>query len=249
MHNKPAIAGQTWGEMPRISVFLSKKDHVKRALLQGILSGEVAPGTFLRQNELAVQHGLSSTPVREALAELQSSGLLQHHAHRGFCVAPCDAARVRQVYAARRIVEPQVARAGLAQVAPGSVQALIDQMANHLDAMHQRWEDDRLTEMAESNNAFHLVLFECSDNPFLVETVKRLWNSLPRFVPWQAPGRMAPSIAEHHKILDAVAQGDPMGLVRAYETHLDNAQAVFLEQLAVASTHMAASDGVTVNAG
>lgn len=212
-------------------MYLSKKDHVKQALLNAILAGRLAPGTFLRQNDVAAQFGLSSTPVREALSELQSVGLLQHHAHRGFCVTRCDEDRVRQVYAARRIVEPETARLALRAVdAP-----CVDVMTDRLEEMKVLWQAGQHEAMAVANNAFHLELFQRSENRFLIDTIERLWNSLPRFVPWQAPGRMQPSIEEHQDILDATMSGKEKALGDAYQQHLDNAQTVFLEQLSVAN--------------
>jgi DNA-binding GntR family transcriptional regulator len=73
-------------------MFRSKKEIVKQQVVQAILSGRYAAGVYLRQNTIADEFGLSSTPVREALTELQTSGLLVHHAHRGFqggCPEPC----------------------------------------------------------------------------------------------------------------------------------------------------------------
>lgn len=208
-------------------MFQSKKDHVRQDLISAILSGRHAPGDFLRQNEIAADLGISSTPVREALAELCASGLLEHVPHRGFRVVTCDEPRVRHIYQARRLIEAHTARLATPNIAGSTLaelQALLNVMFNH-------WRAGRFEMMVQANNAFHRQIFEFSANPFLVDSIERLWLNLPRFLPWNAQGRIDRSLAEHQKIFQALCNADPDAAANAYEEHLDNAQAVFLAQL------------------
>ncbi|MGI9371923.1 MAG: GntR family transcriptional regulator [Hyphomicrobiales bacterium] len=208
-------------------MFHSKKDFVRQKLTDDIISGKFPPGTFLRQNDVAANFNLSSTPVREAFTELQSSGLLEHQAHRGYRVTPCDETRVRQAYGARRIVEAQTARLAAKNID----QEVISKLERLLEEKYKIWEAGDFLKMVELNMRFHLTIFECAQNPFLIEAVERLWNSLPRFVPWSAEGRISQSLEEHREMIAACKSGSGTRLVRAYETHMDNALAVFLSQL------------------
>src|SRR6478672_1445937 len=64
----------------------TKADSVYDALQSGIMSGRIAPGEHLRQEEVAAQWGVSQTPVREAFRRLESEGLVEHAANRGVIV-------------------------------------------------------------------------------------------------------------------------------------------------------------------
>jgi len=64
----------------------TKADSVYDALQAGIMSGRIAPGEHLRQEDVAAQWGVSQTPVREAFRRLESEGLVEHAANRGVVV-------------------------------------------------------------------------------------------------------------------------------------------------------------------
>ena len=209
-------------------MFRSKKEIVKQQVVQAILSGRYAAGVYLRQNTIADEFGLSSTPVREALTELQTSGLLVHHAHRGFQVAEISKDRVRDAYQARRIIEIAAAELAVPHVTETGI--------NHLRALLSDMERFRkareFQRMMNANDSFHRTIFAMSGNSFLVETIERLWNWIPRFAPWMLEGRQLASINEHRAILDALAAGDRSAVAAAYGIHLDNACKTFLEKLA-----------------
>src|ERR1700760_4480037 len=77
-----------------------------------ILSGEYAPGSALRQDTLAAEFGTSKIPVREALVQLQSEGLVDIFPNRGFQVRPLRAAELDEVFSLRLEIEPAGAAKG-----------------------------------------------------------------------------------------------------------------------------------------
>jgi len=208
-------------------MFQSKKDIAKERLLDAILSGRYEPGTYLRQNDIAADLNLSSTPVREAFSELQVEGLLVHESHRGFRVAQLHRRRVEQIYATRKIVEPAAARLAVANMTASAAAELSDL----LDDMQRQRAAGDFAKMMVSNDNFHRTLFLLSGNEILVELIERLWNSFPRFLPWTLAGRQETSLAEHARIVSAVNSGDADKLAAAYEAHLDNARDLFLAYL------------------
>ncbi|MGO1120666.1 GntR family transcriptional regulator [Rhodovibrionaceae bacterium A322] len=222
--------------------FLSKKDFVKRKLTEAIVAGEYAPGDYLRQNDIAAWLNISSTPVREAFAELQMSGLLVHEAHRGFCVAMIDADRISKIFEARRTVEIAAARLATEQVTD---EALAELQALLTDMERQQSKDEFLA-MTQSNDRFHQALFSLSQNPFLLELIERLWNALPRFAGWTLEGRREASIKEHHAIFQALSDRNAEAIETAYLTHLAEAEATFIHQLATSTApHSALPTGQT----
>src|ERR1700760_5065969 len=77
-----------------------------------ILSGEYAPGSALRQDTLAAEFGTSKIPVREALVQLQSEGLVDIFPNRGFQVRPLEAAELDEVFKLRLQIEPTAVAQG-----------------------------------------------------------------------------------------------------------------------------------------
>ena len=206
-------------------MFHSKKDVAKAVLRDAILTGRYGPGQFLRQNDIAADLGLSSTPVREAFSELQATGLLVHEAHRGFRVASLDAGRLRQIYAARRIIEVETARLAVQHAEDDA----LAELKNLLEDMKRHRASGQMDRMMLTNDTFHRTLFAQSGNPFLVDAIERLWTSFPRFLPWTVEGRQEASLAEHERIIKALAARDGDAIARAYETHMDNALEIFLD--------------------
>ena len=90
--------------------FHTKKQIATDRLRHAIRIGRYPPGAPLRQNDIASDLGLSSTPVREALSELSDSGLVVYEQHRGSRVSTLDLDRIEQAYAARRIIEKESAK-------------------------------------------------------------------------------------------------------------------------------------------
>src|SRR5262245_5813199 len=80
------------------------------ALHAGIVSGELAPGKRLRIDELADALQVSHLPIREAIRQLESRGLVQHTPHRGARVTELSLDDLRQLYDARLLIEPEVIR-------------------------------------------------------------------------------------------------------------------------------------------
>jgi len=209
-------------------VFQSKKDAAKQQVMDGILTGRYGPGHFLRQNDVAAELGLSSTPVREALTELQMAGLLVHEAHRGFRVAQFEEKQVRDLYQVRRLVELPAAELAVDHVDGATLAELRDLLGNF--EAFARTTDLHLTMRAHDN--FHRAVFGLSGNPFLLETIERLWNGIPRFAAWSLRGRLEASMAEHREILRCLVARDRAGVATAYDRHLGKAAAALIENLA-----------------
>ncbi len=225
MHNKALSGSERW------QMGQSKKELVKARLVRAIAIGEYPPGTFLRQNAVAEAFGLSSTPVREAFTDLQASGLLVHANHRGFHVVELDERRVVSVYQARRIVEPAAARLAVDFVRDADVRGLHAELAE----LRRLRRTGELPAMIAANERLQRSLYALCGNAFLVEAIVRLWNSIPRYLPWVLDARQDASLAEHSTILDALAVRDAQRVESAVERHLQNAQAAFTAYLGTAA--------------
>lgn len=218
----------TWRQ---ITVFLSKKDVVKQRLVAAIATGKYPPGTSLRQNAIADEFAFSSTPVREAFADLCASGLLVHADHRGFRVVELDESRVTEVYQARRIVEVAAARLAAGNLTEDAQRAL-DQAFDELRRLRERQD---LPGMIVANERLQRTLYKLCGNRFLFTAIEQLWNSIPRYLPWVLEQRQDDSLVEHRAILAALAVQDEDALGDAVARHLRNAERTFVEYLRTAT--------------
>src|SRR5580693_255911 len=85
-------------------------DQVYTAIRERIVSGSLARGERVHQEDLAVELGVSRTPVREALRRLAAEGLVEMRTNRGARVADPDRSSMRAAYEARLVIEPGAAR-------------------------------------------------------------------------------------------------------------------------------------------
>lgn len=144
----------------------STSSRVAAALREELLSGRHAPGAPMRDVELAARAGVSRPTMREAMAELARDGLLVHAMHRGMEVARLETADVRDIYAARLVIE----QAGLARMRGGSRAAAASAFADLLDATADMADaEDRgdRRRSVEADARFHDVLARATGSPRL----------------------------------------------------------------------------------
>jgi DNA-binding GntR family transcriptional regulator len=170
-----------------------------------ILSGTYAPGSALRQDSLAAEFGTSKIPVREALVQLQSEGLVDIFPNRGFQVRPLAGAELDEVFKLRLQIEP-------AAVALGSKIATAADHRAARDALEQLNAATAAREFATSgrlNRAFHLLLIVPRLQPVAAEILSRLHTLAQRYVQahLRPEGRAKRATREHAALLKAWSLG------------------------------------------
>ena len=166
-----------------------------------ILSGAYAPGSALRQDTLAAEFGTSKIPVREALVQLQSEGLVDIFPNRGFQVRPLDGAELDEVFRLRLQIEPTAVTRGAKLAGPqdqAAARAALDQL-NEATAAGEFASSGRL------NRAFHLALIVPRLQPVAADILNRLHMLAQRYVQAHlAPeGRAKRAAREHAALLKA----------------------------------------------
>lgn len=198
--------------------FQTKKQLATEKLRHAIRSGRYEPGQPLKQNDIASDLGLSSTPVREALTELGVSGLVVYEQHRGNRVTTLDLDRIEQVYTARKILERETAKLALPNLDKAAVLEL-EQLGDEMK-LHRKYE--RFEELAVTDEAFHKRIFEGSNNDYLLAAINNLWNSFPRYFMWNIDRRIDQSMQEHDAMIDALKTGDEDAFLNTVSDHLDH---------------------------
>lgn len=210
---------------------VSRGDQAYKFIVDGIQSGRLAPGTRLREIELAEMTGLSRTPVREALSRLQLEGLLTPDAARGLIVTELDYSMTSELYAMREVLEGTAARLAARHASDVEIDFLRE--VNTRDAQLTSAEA-----LAANNRLFHETLYRCAHNRYLVKTLNTLQESMMLLgrTTLASPGRAETSRAEHGDIVEALARRDPDAAEQAARAHITAAYRIRLDQLFEANT-------------
>src|SRR5690606_2385273 len=230
---RDGIKSEVWSRMGNMDELdtvqrrgVSRGDQAYQFIVDGIQSGRLAPGTRLREIELAELTGLSRTPVREALSRLQLEGLVTLDAARGLIVTELDYSMTSELYAMREVLEGTAAR--LAARHASDVE---------IDFLREITTRDALLSSAESlasnNRLFHETLYRCAHNRYLVKTLNTLQESMALLgrTTLASPGRADTSRIEHEAIVEALSRRDPDAAERAARAHIVAAYRIRLEQL------------------
>jgi DNA-binding GntR family transcriptional regulator len=191
-------------------------DGLADTLREGILSGELATGTWLRQERLAEQYGISRTPVREALRALQAQRLVEVVPHRGALVCGPTLRDIHEAYAVRAELEGFAAELAANLARDAEIERLheaeelfrrtVDESPAGEDAAGRpRW--------SEANDLFHEVILTAAGNGRLADTITALHRSFPRNVTWGSLSGsshlLQENVAQHREIARAIAAHDP----------------------------------------
>jgi DNA-binding GntR family transcriptional regulator len=186
-------------------------------LRHAILSGEIAPGEWIRQEEVAERLGSSRLPVREALRILEAEGLTEHERHRGARVPSLSMHEVDVIYRMREQLE---------QLAIGeSILHLSDAELARLAEVQDRIEANAdVATFLELDREFHLLSYAGCRIEQLTGTVTRLWNATAHyrrtFMTLTGPGRQWVVNAEHRLLLDAITRRDVVDAERFLAGHI-----------------------------
>jgi len=189
---------------------------VAARLREAIVSGELAAGAKLRQVALATRFGVSTTPVREALARLEREGLVRSHPQRGFVVFVPTVADLRRHYEIRIALE-ELAAAKAAEAfrtrCAAPLAALLDEMRTGPPAARY----------LELNQRFHSELYACADRPQLLDMIAGLRDASRAYLHIYRASEDFPVArldAEHRAILTACEDRDPPAAAAATRRHL-----------------------------
>lgn len=147
-------------------------EQVYDAIHRSIINGELEAGQRLRIRDLAEQLGTSVMPVREALRRLEEGGLVQTIPYRGAVVKGFTAQELLHIYAVRRLLEVEAAKLG----APNLSDADIAGLHADYDKMIAALEREDINDCLAQDEAFLSRMYAASGNPFLIESIERLWT-------------------------------------------------------------------------
>lgn len=190
------------------------RDEVYRQLLVRISRGDLAPGTRVKDSDMANQLGVSRTPIREALLRLAREGVLEADMGRGFSVKRLDEAEMRETGAILSNLE------GLALEISGEVPAerLARLTAIDLELAGTRGDANRCIDLDEQ---WHRTLLEACPNERLLAMISSLWQVPRRYMRAYLcdAGRLSLSTQHHARIIEALRRNDRETAARRFSHH------------------------------
>lgn len=197
------------------------RDRVVEQLRTAIHEQVFPQGSRLVERQLCEMLGVSRTPVREALRQLEAEGLVVTIPHRGPSVAVLDGAIVRSIFEVRAMLEALAGRLFVERATDRDRSRLASSFV-HLE---QAWTDEDIRALLYATARFYDALFVGSGNEVIAATLRPLSGRihLLRARSCAMPRRRPESIAEMRAILEAAQGRDPAAAYRACLTHVQMA--------------------------
>ena len=181
-------------------------EKLATAIADGILNGTLQPGVRLDEIGLAQQHGVSRTPVREALRQLTTSGLIDMRPRKGAVVSQATPAEVESLFVAMAEMEATCARLAAMSMTPVERRRL---QARH-EAMIALSAKGDPAAYSDANVGFHLAIYAGAHNEPIADVTRGLRRRLGPFrrAQFQVEGRLTRSTEEHGAVVKAILSGD-----------------------------------------
>lgn len=189
-------------------------DNVRHA----ITTGEFQTGEILRQDDLAKQYSVSKIPIREALYQLKSEGLVSFQNNRGSIVSGLSVSEVEEIYTMRIALEEIALKRAIEKletkdlIQAESILKLIDASTEAIEWAALNWQ-------------FHACLYGAASMPKLIATVEMLHNNVSRYLILYLADLDYQKLSqeEHWTLLDACKKRDKKHATRILKTHLQHA--------------------------
>ncbi|MFC0531435.1 GntR family transcriptional regulator [Phytohabitans kaempferiae] len=201
-------------------------ERVRDWMRSAIVDGTLPRGSRIVQTEIAKLLGVSPTPVREAMRDLASEGLIKVHARRVATVTAIDADELRDIRLLRETLEALAARL--------CAERITDQELAEAERMQEEMErDPDLNKYVELNRTFHLLLYSAARSPRLTQMLQSLRAATPGMLSVafiRSKERRLDGLDEHRRFLKACRDRD-----------LDAAEAIFRGHSSASFDEMEAS--------
>lgn len=200
-------------------------DNIKRKILT-----EYRPGEFISEKALAKALAISRTPIREALHQLASQGLVRRVPHVGSFVAPLSYQVVKEIMEVREALEGRAAGLAAGNVPPDAYDALKRDLEAAVEVADLAV---RHAAMEEAGQAVHRAAIRYCHNQRITNTLAGLGDQIQRVQAFAigVPGRMEQSHAEHITILDALIRPDSRHAEWTMRDHLEGTKQTVLHYL------------------
>lgn len=206
----------------------SLRGRIYTRIRDDILDGRFQIGEGLVELKLAEEFGVSRTPIREALLQLEQEGLVRYETHRGSVVLGISDQDVMDIYAIRRLIEGLAAYLAAQRATPEDRKALTETV----DLMEFYTERDDVDRVTELDARFHSQILEAAQSRPLSRALGGFMHYIQRArtKSLRTPGRPRKSLGEHRGIVNAIVKGKPKRAQALMNQHVGNVNLLQFEQ-------------------
>lgn len=181
-------------------------DLVFNTLMEDILSGRLKPGEKLNISEISERLGVSRTPVREALKQLMSVGLVENVPHRSPFVKKLSIEEIIELYYIRAALEGVASRLASQRLSDKQIQEL-ERLCKRMEA---KARSGKYEDFSENNSKFHFLVYEATNSPRLQEMALHYYRQCEQYraLVMELPGSYDEVCQEHKNILNAFKERD-----------------------------------------
>ena len=217
--------------MEKTTIPLSRTvcERVTEALREDIVDGVLAPEERLKISMLTERYGVSAAPVREALQQLHTEGLISIIPNRGACVRRISAKEFVHLMDVREAIEGLQAR----RCAETSTQTLIHELKKANDKFESAAQKVRSKQSSVYNAEFHDLIAKHGGNWIADEIITRVrWITAALRRQYRSSSdRLKKACLEHRQIIEAIEKQDPEGAENAARLHVIATKADILQML------------------
>lgn len=208
----------------------AEPSDIAKVLGEDIIFGRLEPGARLTEDTLIARFNVTRHGVRQALAELERTGIVVREKNKGVAVRSLSPREVRQIYEVRELLQRQAAL----RIRLPAPAAVIEELERLHELYGQRLRARDFAGVHALNDAFHLSLFGACGNPYLVESIKHyMWLTLPvRAKKMADHAHAAASERDHFLIIQLLKGTDSWALAQLCVDHLQGAKSDYLRQVA-----------------
>ena len=195
-------------------------EYALEELREAIILGELEPGTPLRLDELARSLGMSISPIREAVRQLEALGLAKHVPHQGAKVVPFDIDDLRDLFEVRLVLESLAVRRAATRIGVDELDAAHDHLAR-LDAARDAGD---VVGAMRAHTQFHFAIYDACGAPWLLQMIRPALFS--------AAGELQDRHREiDGRLLESCAAQDPEAAASTLYEHLELAGRFYARDL------------------
>ena len=184
-------------------------DTVFNDIKDAIISGELAQGSKITEDELSKKYGISRGPLREAIRHLESIRLVIRIPHAGTRVVTLTPAMMEEIYIVREALEGMSARLAVKHMSDNEINVLRDLLEYHQGSIER--SDGTEYFQREGDLDFHYRIAKASNNEWLMQLLSSELYQLLRMCRHRsskAPARPAKALSEHRQVVEAIANRD-----------------------------------------
>lgn len=207
--------------LPLFKERTSLRQQVAHALRAALVAGEMRPGVLYSAPVLAEKFGVSATPVREAMLDLATEGLVEAVRNKGFRVTELSNQDLDEITQIRMLIEvPTVAE--VARRCDDKMKTAVEALREVAREIETLAVERDLIRYVEVDRQFHLSLLALAGNSHLVEVVRQLRarSRLYGLHVLADRGQLATSAHEHEQLVDLVLSGDVAGATTLMRQHI-----------------------------